>query len=139
MGQIRASLAHGKVERPPGTDPRRALAFRGQGLKTLKPKIATLDIRSAKPAPKRADAIYLSPEWRKLMAAIIAERGRRCQDPVHDPDAPREGIRVFGDHIVELKDGGAPFDRANVLLRCGACHTRKTMVERARRVTRSLG
>jgi hypothetical protein len=43
---------------------------------------------------------------------------------------------VFGDHIVELRDGGAPLDPANVLLRCGRCHTTKTVAERARRTAR---
>ena len=35
------------------------------------------------------------------------------------------------DHRVELKDGGAPLDRANVWVLCGSCHTRKTLAERA--------
>lgn len=61
---------------------------------------------------------------------IIAERGRRCEE------CGRENCLIFGDHIRELPDGGEPFDRANVLLRCGSCHTIKTMVERAKRTAR---
>lgn len=96
-------------------------------------RAAVLDTRSAKPAPKRADPFYLSAEWRALVAAIIRERGARCEDPsCRYPD--RVGTRLFGDHIVELKDGGAPLDKTNVMLRCGSCHTRKTNVERARRM-----
>ena len=30
------------------------------------------------------------------------------------------------DQISELPDGGAPFDRKNVPLRCRSCHVRKT-------------
>jgi hypothetical protein len=68
------------------------------------------------------------------MAQIIKVRGRRCEDPRHDPSRPRTGIRVFGDHIVELADDGAPLDPTNVMLRCGSCHTRKTAAARGARM-----
>lgn len=86
---------------------------------------------------KKAQPFYLSPEWRSLMEAIIAKRfgGRdkaRCEDP--ECTKPyRRGIRVFGDHIVEIKDGGALLDERNILCRCGSCHTRKTGEARAMR------
>jgi 5-methylcytosine-specific restriction enzyme A len=104
-------------------------------LATLQPRVATLDTRSAKPPPKTAAPFYLSPEWRALMTEIIAERGRRCEDKLCTKPH-RTGIRVFGDHIVELKDGGAPLDKANIRLVCGSCHTRKTAAERAKRMAR---
>jgi len=92
-----------------------------------------LDTRSALPAAKTTNPFYLRPEWRALVAEIMRERGARCEDPsCRSPG--RTGVRVFGDHIVELQDGGAPLDKANVMLRCGSCHTRKTHVERARRM-----
>ena len=86
------------------------------------------------PPEKTADAFYNSPEWRALKAEIIAERGLRCEDPQCERTTPPS--RVFGDHIIELKDGGAPLDKRNVLLRCGACHTRKTAEARAERTAR---
>jgi 5-methylcytosine-specific restriction protein A len=104
-------------------------------LTALPPRIATIDTRSAKPPPKTAAPFYLSPEWRRLMDKIIAERGRRCEDPLCTMPH-RRGIRVFGDHIVELQDGGASLDPANVRLVCGSCHTRKTAEERAKRMAR---
>ncbi|MEI9804079.1 MAG: HNH endonuclease [Pseudolabrys sp.] len=67
------------------------------------------------------------------MRAIIKARGRRCQDEQHDPAKPREGVRLYGDHIVEIKDSGAKLDPANVLLRCAPCHGRKTAEARAER------
>ena len=70
---------------------------------------------------------------RALVAEIIQERGARCEDPACRFPG-RTGIRLFGDHIVELQDGGAPLDKGNVMLRCGSCHTRKTNAERARRM-----
>lgn len=101
----------------------------------LPPGVATLDTRAAQPAPKTADPFYLSPEWRALVAAIIAERGPYCQGAEHDTRRTRgPGIRLFGDHIVERKDGGAELDRRNIMLLCGACHTRKTIAARAARM-----
>jgi len=101
-------------------------------LRALAPRLAVLDTRAARPAPKKAAAFYSSPEWRALMARIIARRGRRCEDTLCKTPG-RTGIRVFGDHIVELQDGGAPLDESNVMLRCGSCHTTKTAAERAKR------
>ena len=83
--------------------------------------------------PKQAAPFYLSPEWKALMAEIIRTRGRRCQDPEHDQKMPHEGIRVYGDHVVEIQDGGALLDPANVMLRCAPCHGRKTAKARADR------
>ncbi len=68
------------------------------------------------------------------MAAIIRERGRKCEECGRTLDEAGGRVRVFGDHIVELKDGGAPLDKANVMLRCGRCHTRKTIKARAARM-----
>jgi len=97
-------------------------------LKMLQPRLAALDTRRVLPPPKRAAAFYLSPEWRALMAAITKARGKRCQQ------CGRTDCRLFGDHIVELKDGGAPLDPSNVMLRCGSCHTAKTARVRAERM-----
>ncbi len=85
------------------------------------------------PRPKMADPVYASREWRALIAAIIEQRGRRCEDPKCKTPG-RTGMRVFGDHVRELKDGGALLDPRNVLLRCGSCHTIKSNAERAKRM-----
>jgi 5-methylcytosine-specific restriction enzyme A len=82
---------------------------------------------------KKADPFYLSPEWKALMRDIIKQRGRRCEDEQHDPSKPREGMRVYGDHVIEIKDGGALLDPNNILCRCGPCHGRKTAAARADR------
>ena len=96
-------------------------------LATLAPRLATIDTSIARPLPKEADAFYRSPQWRRLITEIIAERGRRCED------CTATGCRIHGDHIKEIKDGGAPLDKNNIRLRCGGCHNRKTSRERARR------
>jgi hypothetical protein len=81
------------------------------------------------PRPKTADPIYNTPAWRALIAGIIKQRGRRCEDPKCKTPG-RIGMRVYGDHIKELQDGGALLDPRNVLLRCASCHTTKTIAER---------
>jgi 5-methylcytosine-specific restriction enzyme A len=96
-------------------------------LRSLPNRIALLDTRSAKLPPKRADPFYLSPEWRDLVADLLRLRGRRCQQ------CGRTNTRIYADHILELADGGARLDHSNVQLLCGACHTRKSQAERARR------
>ena len=104
-------------------------------LSNLPSRLATLDVRTARPAEKTTDAVYSSPAWRSLIALLIQQRGRRCEDPACKTPG-RTGIRVFGDHIIELKDGGALLDPSNVMLRCGSCHTIKTNDERAKRMAR---
>lgn len=94
-------------------------------LTNLKPALSIPPPRVKMP-PKIADSLYQSKEWRRLVASIKRERGRFCQ---------RCGgtNRVAGDHIVEIKDGGAPFERSNIELLCQPCHNRKTAQQRARR------
>ena len=102
-------------------------------LTRLAGRIATLDTRCAQPAPKLADRFYTSPEYLAWRAIVIARAGGRCQDPACQRPG-RRASRLFADHVVELKDGGAPLDPANGLARCGSCHTRKTIAARAARM-----
>lgn len=100
-------------------------------LKTLRPRITEIDTRSARPPPKVADAFYGTAEhaaWRRL---VIQRAGGRCQWP-----GCGRGGRLFADHIVERKDGGAPFDLNNGQALCGSHHTLKTNAERAKRMAR---
>jgi len=84
----------------------------------------------AKPAPKVVDPHYHTPEHQRWSRAVIARAGGRCQGK----GCGRSGVRLFADHIVELRDGGAPFDLANGQALCGACHARKTAAMRAERL-----
>lgn len=96
-------------------------------LGTIKPKLKAMDHRTCPPPPKRADDFYSSAPWRDLRASVLRERGPRCEKC-------GAGGRVYLDHITELRDGGAPLDRSNVMILCAACHTRKTAQARARRL-----
>lgn len=94
-------------------------------MKTLGPRLKAAPSRIRAP-DKETLPFYLSPEWRGLMRRLIQERGRRCEK------CGRTGL-IFGDHIVELKDGGALLDPANIQLLCGSHHTLKTnAMKRAR-------
>jgi len=84
-------------------------------------------------APKTAAPFYLSKEWRALITMIKQKRGHYCQDPQHPHGVPRWKGRLYGDHVVELRDGGAPLDPSNIMLRCASCHTRKTAEQRGAR------
>lgn len=96
-------------------------------LTNLKPALATLDVRTAQPAPKVADDFYSSKPWRALVSDVLRERGRTCEHC-----GTREG-RVYLDHIIELKDGGAPLARSNVQVLCASCHGLKTHAVRRQR------
>jgi 5-methylcytosine-specific restriction protein A len=92
--------------------------------------------RLAKPdetrSSKQADSFYLSSEWKAFRNLLIKERGWRCEDPkCATPRGPWK--QIYGDHVVEIIDGGAKLDRRNVLLRCGGCHGRKTREQKLKR------
>lgn len=102
-------------------------------LRTIGPTCRTLDMRTCRPAPKTAEAIYTSKEWRALVARIKAERGDKCVVCGHIGTREQPNI---GDHIIERKDGGADLDPANVQLLCWGCHNAKTAKSRRERFSR---
>lgn len=73
---------------------------------------------------KKVNSFYISNEWKCFITALIAKRGRRCEM------CGAAQCRIFGDHIIELSDGGAPLDQTNIMLLCGSCHTTKTAAAR---------
>lgn len=95
-------------------------------LSTMAPAIGSLAPRLKVP-PKVADPFYLSAEWRQFIDEVKVERGFKCED-----FGPHNG-RLVGDHVREIRDGGALLDRSNIMLRCEACHRRKTAKARAAR------
>lgn len=109
---------------------------------TLRPRIATLDLRTAPPAPKRADEELLTPDHRRWRAIVIARAGRRCEwiddNGFRCEKSEANGDRMFADHIKERRDGGAPFDPNNGRCLCGQHHTIKTNAERAARLAAPL-
>jgi 5-methylcytosine-specific restriction enzyme A len=81
---------------------------------------------------KRAASIYHTPEYQAWRAAVIERAAGRCEQP----GCGRREPRMFADHVIELRDGGAPFDLVNGQCLCGSCHTAKTAAARAARHAR---
>lgn len=85
--------------------------------------------------PKETLPLYQTPEYRIWRETVIARAGGRCEEIVDGKRcwkaAPRH--RMFADHKVEVRDGGALFDPENGRCLCGAHHTAKTAKARAER------
>lgn len=97
-------------------------------LQTLRPMVPVLQAGPVD-APKVAQAFYLTRSWREARALALALGNHQCAE------CARRGCTLYVDHVIELTDGGAPYDQANLRPLCGACHTRKThraRTERAR-------
>ena len=105
------------------------------GLQVLQPRVGLANLRTAALPSKVADRFYSSPAWIALRDRVRREAAGRCQMP----GCGRIERRMIVDHIVELKDGGAPLDRSNTRLTCRSHHNKKTIAERARRTTRRPG
>jgi 5-methylcytosine-specific restriction enzyme A len=98
-------------------------------LRTLRPKVASMDLRVATVPPKQVDPYYSTAEHREWREAVVRRAGGKCQSP--DCDTPeRAGRRLFADHIKELRDGGAATELANGIALCGSCHSIKTAAVR---------
>ena len=102
-------------------------------IKLAPPRVVARDNRKVKPLPKTGDPFYSSAPWLALMKTIIAERGRRCEDCGDRAGEGGIGLKIYGDHVQELRDGGAPLDPRNIRLRCARCHGRKSAQARAAR------
>jgi hypothetical protein len=81
---------------------------------------------------KHAAPIYSDPRYIAWRDEGRRECRRHCQDEQHRGPNPWPGV-LYADHIVELKDGGDPFDPKNRCMRCASCHSRKTAAARATR------
>lgn len=107
-------------------------------LRYLKPGIVPMRVGMVQPALKAVDPIYKSRQWLEARALALALGNYRCTmcgAKLRRSPKDRSKRRPFVDHIVELKDGGAPFDQVNLQCLCGSCHTSKTHVERTKRLT----
>lgn len=96
-----------------------------------KPRIAARDGRRVKPKEKQADAHYLTAEHRAWREEVLKRAMFCCQHPGCVETAFT--CTLIADHIVEIKDGGAPLDPENGQALCLPHHNVKTIAERARR------
>lgn len=109
-------------------------------LSMLRPSLPVLNTRIAQLPPKQADRELLTAEHRAWRNAVVDRAGHRCEWFVHgvrcDRAAPAH--RLFADHIVERKDGGAALDVANGQCLCASHHGLKTFRERSKRMARPM-
>lgn len=98
-------------------------------LRCAPPMLRRADLSAARVPPKTADAYYLTPEHRAWSKEVVKRAGFRCQGA----GCGASGVRLFADHIVEIKDGGARLDPSNGQALCGACHTKKSAAARIAR------
>ena len=101
----------------------------------IRTRITAIETRRVKAPEKAADSIYHSPEYRSWRASVIARAGARCEHVTNGVRCTKASPvnRMFADHIVELRDGGAPFAPDNGQCLCGSHHTAKTAASRAGR------
>jgi 5-methylcytosine-specific restriction enzyme A len=71
---------------------------------------------------------YGSKRWTVFAKKIKARDGHRCVVT----GCPSKG-KLFADHIIELEDGGDPWNPANVQTLCSRHHNLKTAGARYRR------
>lgn len=108
-------------------------------MKTLRPGPAPINTAIARPPRKETDPELLTVEHLRWREAVLRRAGYRCEavtDGVRCPKRAPEH-RMFADHIVERKDGGALLDPMNGQCLCGAHHTAKTIASRNERRARA--
>jgi 5-methylcytosine-specific restriction protein A len=99
-------------------------------LRTLGPRLKPIDTRTVRPPPKVVESFYSSQEWKTTAAAIKKRDGYKCVKCGNGRD------RLYVDHIIERKDGGADYDHGNLRSLCPSCHGVKTTAERVKRGAR---
>jgi 5-methylcytosine-specific restriction enzyme A len=91
--------------------------------------LSSANLAIARIPPKSADPFYSSAEHRAWRELVISRAGGVCEWP----GCSRREPRMFADHIVERKDGGADLDPRNGQCLCGRHHTMKTAQARGER------
>ncbi len=83
----------------------------------------------AAPRDKNTDSFYGTAAWQRF------RNDYKSKNPLHeDRIEERRTVSVYCiDHIVELKDGGDPFNEDSSRSRCRICHARKTAAEKRNR------
>jgi 5-methylcytosine-specific restriction endonuclease McrA len=59
---------------------------------------------------------YSSPLWKAVRLAVLERDGYRCQ--IRGPKCT--GMASHVDHVIDWRDGGAPFDPSNLRAACAS-------------------
>lgn len=98
-------------------------------MRTIGQRVASAARSRVAPQPKTVDPHYLTPEHAAWRAAVLRRAGYRCEGLA----CGAKGVKLYADHVVELRDGGSKTDPANGQALCARCHARKTARARAQR------
>ena len=111
-------------------------------LRTLTPLVRAFDTRTTRLPPRqKMDPIYSTPEFQAWRSHVVARAGGRCEAVDyhgHRCMRARPDHRMYADHIIELRDGGQPFDLNNGQCLCASHHEIKTIAVRAKRLKSSM-
>jgi len=107
-------------------------------LKTMQPRLLTVDTRTVKPPSKKADAELQTLEHKGWAREVKRRAGWRCEwiETGHRCTKTAPEHRMFADHVQERRDGGERLDPKNGRCLCGSHHALKTAQERAIRMAR---
>jgi 5-methylcytosine-specific restriction protein A len=106
-------------------------------LRSLGPLVRALNTSTTRLPPRQIDPVYNTPEFQAWRAQVVARAGGQCEavdQHGHRCSKARPEYRVYADHIVEIRDGGHPFDLNNGRCLCASHHELKTIAARARRL-----
>lgn len=98
-------------------------------LRLLPPLVRTTNT-STVPLPPKVKAVeYTTPQYRAWRSVVVARAGARCEAVDHGYRCSKAypEHRMYADHIVEIKDGGAVHDVSNGQCLCRSHHELKTI------------
>lgn len=99
-------------------------------LRTLPPVVRAVKSNYVSLPPKETERHYGTAAHREWALAVKRRAGWRCQWPGCTAKHPE---RLYADHVVEIKDGGAALDPSNGMALCAKHHTVKTVREKRAR------
>jgi hypothetical protein len=105
-------------------------------LTTLRPRLGTLDTRTARPPAKTADPELLTQEHKAWRLIVCRRAGWRCEwmdQGMRCHRSAARGDRMIADHKIERADGGALYDPDNGQCLCTSHNTLKGTRARAAR------
>jgi 5-methylcytosine-specific restriction protein A len=105
-------------------------------LRSLPTLVRVRDTRTTRLQRRQIDPVYGTPEFQAWRTSVIERAGYRCEaiDNGYRCSRAKPKHRMYADHIIELRDGGQPFDLNNGQCLCASHHELKTMQARARRL-----
>jgi hypothetical protein len=107
-------------------------------LRMLAAKVRAINTSTTPLPAKVMDPVYNTPAFRQWRARVVQRAGHRCEavDNGHRCSKAQPAHRLYADHIIELRDGGALLDLSNGQALCASHHELKTMFARATRMKR---